>query len=100
MKKTETEQTILSLKCLIARKQKLYKRIKKKLMPLILKSIRDEEKVNGHKNYRKLYEEFETAVGLTRIDYEEIIYDLSMEEGIIENLWSERLGGFLKTVKT
>lgn len=64
---------------LIKKREKLYQEIKKKLLPLILKFIKAEEKVQGYIRYWELYDKIETF-GLMRYDFKRIIDELDTDQ--------------------
>ena len=68
---------------LIKEKEKIYQEIKKKLSPLILKFIKEAEKINGYIRDCDLYYKIETF-GLTKYDYRRIINELD-EDKLIRN---------------
>jgi len=96
----EDKITELKIKELVGEREELYRKIKEKLTPLILKSIKDAEKVKGYKVYWKLYEELFDLFGLIRDDYEIIISELELKERLIQKRWSSGIGGYMMTTNT
>lgn len=84
----------------IKKREELYKKIKQELIPLIVESIKKEEKVRGHISYWNLFNELvqTNAPGLAISDYERIIMELK-EKRLIEREWSAGTCGGLKMVR-
>jgi len=95
VKKIRMKRQNRGLKNLITTREKLYEKIKRILTPLILESIKSEERIHGYKRYWELYNELST-IDLKMTDYERLINDLQ-EKKLVTSRWSAGLGGYLKT---
>ncbi len=94
----EKGTTKLETRELVEKREELWGKIKEELTPLILKLIKEAEKIKGHMQYWDLHNKFVEEFGFTLSDYERIIGEMK-EQGFIEQGWRASIGGFLTTKK-